>query len=948
MTITDEPHTSGSELFHEEYDKDESILVKAVVASNSTSVESNKGESKHADDEKSQELQEWQKESMDSNISESENEYLKKTQISSKVSDDNLAKQDDDADATNQVMTKPEEYKSTSSLNHCSRLTVKSTKDPEEEGKNPLEMQNEPQDKALESESHSENLHNLAIFNDSCETGFRKESFLSCSQPVTSSRMPSSSYLPEKPAKRFRPPLRKIDFGLNKDKKHESEIKVCDLRPSLALDSTKVLSTETEIIHAHNEVLNTTFIEEVATKCLDKQQQDLNGGIKCVMVDEQVRNEYHTSAISSSNAKNSDLNQRERSKLSGSPYRKFKSLNLSPGSQQHPNLITNKTIIDKSLMEDDNDHGVDQSKEEDIDDKIIVAQRSHIEQNLVLTEKTQEAASAGNEAKEKITNEDSCVDKREIERSPTGTQGFVADPSNSASYSRVGNIDSSNENNEGKYKIFCDSPKVVSKMFSTEANSMFAMQCGSTTKTDNMHQLSFSPLLGHTVTVADGSINHRSFTADTESSKVVPTEVGQESDFQSSQNEKSDESSLFTIGNSSIQNGPIQKAMPHTLLNDTPIPSALPCSNPHENNLTNAKSPVIKKIESSTYDGMQSKKEGNTDVTSGKILIREEHYRPTNPQENENAASAMTNSINGNQTKQIGECYKIQDETLTSPRDASNKCTLKSQTAHSCNKELAQPRETLESNYENSADSFVDDVLSFSNIFGTISDNHKSDINRQTLAQIHKADKTKTTDKAYSQNENSEKNKNISVDETFRQEKESIENNLASCVDNALVQNSVEDTLFGSLTTNGRVGNTLAGNEASLTAITQAYASVTGGVPQPQEDIQSSMTDLDFCDLDTHFLLENGDMCAEIENKDFDQFENEIQKNQATAIDQIQTKRAEGASVVKSILGDLMSMNRQLMKMKKEMDIVSRNLGKIFKQGDTSKVKVCINDARYT
>ena len=269
----------------------------------------------------------------------------------------------------------------------------------------------------------------------------------------------------------------------------------------------------------------------------------------------------------------------------------------------------------------------------------------------------------------------------------------------------------------------------------------------------------------------------------------------------------------------------------------------------------------------------------------------------------------------------------------------------------SCNKKPAPSKQTLDSNYESQGDSFID-KLSFSNLFGSLSP-AKGCYSNTEPSGLRETNDEITPAKEYENKDAKNEKGNLvhAVYNTQNQNQRLNEKNqaCAKITDGYSLSESIKDQT--------NLEKTNPSKEVSFTTMSQIYT-VPDHIDSPCEgnhtaakesqnnvldEIQNSMNETDFCNLDPQIFFGIEDMDADTQKKELDRFESEFQKNQATAVEKVNTQRAEGNFIVKAIMEDLVSMNKQLIKMKREMDIVCRNLGRMGKQDDTSKIKGCHN-----
>ncbi|RUS91733.1 hypothetical protein EGW08_000559 [Elysia chlorotica] len=296
-----------------------------------------------------------------------------------------------------------------------------------------------------------------------------------------------------------------------------------------------------------------------------------------------------------------------------------------------------------------------------------------------------------------------------------------------------------------------------------------------------------------------------------------------------------------------------------------------------------------------------------------------------------------------------GEGSNVKDDSSEVPGDTiTEAATVKKSPKSICDENLVPPEKTLQSHFESSADSFIN-KLSFSNLFSSLSPTmaESSDLT-ETNGEMRPAEDTKSKNKFIErEGENNAHSQYKKLSE--------INQDGAETIGPCIITHGKNPPEAVKKCWNPDSVKSDPGKEATLTTVTQPYA-VSDYIQRVCEDerntaekqslanvldeIQNSMTDIDFCDLDSQIFLENENMEAEAKQQsELDKFESEFQTNQASAVEHVNMQRSEGISIVKTIMEDLVSINRQMMKMKKEMDIVSRSLGRLGKQDDRSKTK---------
>ncbi|GFS03780.1 hypothetical protein ElyMa_001158100 [Elysia marginata] len=924
----------------------------------------------------------------------------------------------------------------------------------DEDGENPLEMmKNVPQSEALALDIHSENLYDIAHYGDSGHAGVFRPAFLSASQPVTSSR--NSNSLHDKLSKRFKPPPRKNDL-CKLSKQHALSPK--QERPV----SAKEIETESEIEASLG--LGSTDLTTIIFK---RQRENLKTNVSefenakdqgNLEIDEMAKNDERKEMSgrqdrnNSSKVGNTSLQHNAREKEEhdcAKPFKGDQSHRLENQHQPNLNTLHKNKAFEKSLTEVHVDY--EESKYDESHAVNISLQPNHGNQSMELCGGLLGAACVKNKEKQ-LSPSSSDIESAHTsgsgpQKSLMSTQGFVADPSNSAITDSSESIKSSGDNiGDNKNKTGGHTDRPARNKFGVE---MFG-PLKPTNTVENMNHLSFSPLLEITdrsstnqkpaspvakltrqtepleLDNTDGDKptvrvmeSNRKLLGQTE--EMCDTECGKQA-LQDLENPKllgqvestvipesnchepavplTENPKLHRQADSTVNTNPASRKTSHLLLEPSHMTATKSDQEKGEKNLQHLKTNKIDSSVSDVHIGVSNsnktspsgalsslyQNEAITNVAKKQKPLEESKKveacgTPSEPVYDRDPTTKKTEGIDDQKDQKL-------DNTLnkTVPKD----CFLSDSNVSEQNRKLEEDPSTLYNNAIIKADKIKDPSdssfkfnnqpalekkpfncvspeyrlvtdSSISNIFNSVPQPQidvsctESSDSRDTKDMVQTAMDTETLCQGRNINIAKQIQSPI-VHNSLNQTSKSKENNQAYLNTNTMTADEILDIISEptlSLTDNVRSG------EIRFTTKTQSYtiSKKTEDVNNESErnpssledplttmlldDIQSSMTEMGFGDLDTQtFLLdENEDRDRETNQEELDRFENEFQKNQEAAAQQANVQRTEGASIVKAIMGDLMSMNRQLLKMKKEMDIVTRSLGRIGKQEDTLKTK---------
>ncbi|GFO15782.1 hypothetical protein PoB_004228700 [Plakobranchus ocellatus] len=803
---------------------------------------------------------------------------------------------------------------------------------------------------ALNVEPDREKFKTFDISNDQAIIECMNDRFLSASQPVTSTRKISgTNNIPhEKIHTRFKPPPKKFGIASSSTNLLQCLTGKENLSDSNKTDKSIENCAAPVMTKAHFNTENNKLALDFSKKVKDQEDRDVeNGSCVCDMAGHHSNTmEEHKNNIHSDNDKASvDVNNVQsdnntpscdttvvecESQLMEGHMQPFRTTEVQKRTEKEPHSETHHNNTQNELM---------QSAVPTVKDENPKATDSETTENIHV-----------------IKVNDSKTDKPLMQ-----TQGFVTAFGNN--YNKDCNSSknhSGDENDDNNSKTLCCSPKVV-KCSETRASHTKMCELQATVAVDTadfMAQLSFSPLLTHN-TKTDISNGH----SNTRKHEMTPSNT--------------EPDAFHTCESSSSNTANKQKYDTETVLHNKA--EVIPCKeiifpncNNKINNLvletfpkgrtsqevalhSNPFSPNSQNVETSYIDKENENHETHplsekNDTLNGDVKTDQMAVNLNIEEEKENFLSRSKGTVKENVSESSSSYIKVSNDNLQLifEKEKSERGLMKA-SGRGC------LDDTVTSNEKNISDHEKSHFKMSEIITGLFSSHENLQVQNEPSHPkegIHESSDNldtpikQTTCKAECKKVSIAKQSFSSVQEVKQDERcptsnwideNLVGNTLGFCEDNRpTVEDKMDSEKCVSFTKNTQMfekNPDQRGTKQKEHSPKQPFV----GSSCMLSDIQPSiMNELDFYDLDSQtFLIETEDL--EAENKELDQFEREFQESQANVMEQAQVQKVEGASFVKAIMGELESMNKQILKMKREMDIVSRNLGRVGRTNDTSK-----------